>query len=536
MGFQLKVKKHPYYLYISIFLIALFFIGNSLISNKITSTTKNLNEFIVQKNIKEKYNTLKFEFNKLNNPINNAEKLIKTSAHLPNNKLKEKLLFIAELAILDKNIDNSFLFFIKDSVVKSATFLNNNNTNYRKKIISRVKNSLLPTQDTIVTYNNIIYNRKIAINQLESGTKIVFGYDVNLLKYWKHFSENQLGDGSYIVLTNSKGVCLLHPDFKYIGVKVDSFFRKTSPNKITENALNYGKSIKVESLIRTKVISEFLNLEVFRYFKTITTGNEKLILMVNFPINISVKESITNVKQYFLWMSILALCTFMLLLGIVRLQLRKEFSEKLKYEKERERLAISNEKIKQENATLQLNQLKKKMNPHFLFNSLNSLLVLIDINTELSQKFVQKLADVYRYFLEDRDGNLITVKEELKFLEHYFFLHKIRFKDSLNLQIIKNCNDKCLTKKIPFLALETLVENAIKHNEATKQNPLFIEILINNKLIIVSNNYNPRKTKKGNSHHIGLNYLKNSYQYYKINSFKTEIIDKKFKCYLPLLS
>ena len=89
---------------------------------------------------------------------------------------------------------------------------------------------------------------------------------------------------------------------------------------------------------------------------------------------------------------------------------------------------------------------------------------------------------------------------------------------------------------IPFLALETLVENAIKHNEITKLNPLFIEVIIKDEEINVINNYNPRKYKDTNSHHIGLNYLKNSYEYYKINSFKTEIIDGKFKCFLPLLS
>lgn len=195
-----------------------------------------------------------------------------------------------------------------------------------------------------------------------------------------------------------------------------------------------------------------------------------------------------------------------------------------------------NEKYQKENAVLQLNQLKKKMNPHFLFNTLNSLHVLIDLNPELSQQFVLKLADVYRYLLEERSGNLITVKKEITFLEQYIFLQEIRFNNSLNVKIINNCGEKTLLKKIPFLSLETLVENAIKHNNITKQNPLFIEIIISKDKIMVLNNYEPRKNKDKNSYHIGLSYLNNTYQYYQINTFKTEILDGKFRCTLPFIN
>lgn len=541
MKFLSKAKKHQYYLYISAFLIALFFVGNYLISNKITSVTKELNEFVIQGNIRAKHKTLRFDFSNLNNFILNADEIIETSKTLNKKTLEKNLLLICKLATAKENIDNSFVFFIENNKITNPSFLHKNNSNYIKNVTKQALSSSKKQQKTIiddvVNFKGNVYNRKMIVNKLTNNTTVVVGYDINLLKYWKYHSENYSGDGAYSILTNSNGICMLHPDSTYIGTNISHFFKRVTKEKILNNKVN-NNNFKVNELIKTKTTSEFLNLNILRYFSPIQLEKSSMILITNFPITLSSKGTINNVKQYFLWISALALCTFLLLLGISRLQLRKEFSQKLKYEEEKNELAISNEKYQQENTVLQLNQLKKKMNPHFLFNTLNSLIVLIDLNTDLSQKFVLKLAEVYRYLLENREDNLINVKEELHFLEQYFFLQKIRFKDSLHLKTIYDCTDKkkSLSKKIPFLALETLVENAIKHNEATKQKPLFIEILIKDEQIMVSNNYNPRKTKEQKSHHIGLKYLKNSYNFYKTTSFKTEITNTHFKCYLPLLS
>lgn len=537
MKFLIRIKKHQHYLYISIFLISLFFVANNLLTNKITSVTKELNKFIVQGNIKAKHKAITFDFIRLNEFIINAKKGIENTKTANKNILHQKLKLVCELAISNPNIDTGFILFTKDGRITESSFFGVNNKPYIDEIIHQIQPLTLEkttiNSDTIIKFNEVFYNRKTISYKLKDSTSIIVGYDINLIKYWKYFSENYSGEGAYLTLTNKEGVCMLHPEKKYIGTKVDSFFNNIPLQKITLSSTGS----KIDELISTKVTSEYLNLEVLRYFSVVEVYDSSMILITNFPINLSLKETTTGVKQYFLWISILALCTFMLILGISRLQLQKEFSQKLKTEKEKEKLAISNEKYKQENAVLQLNQLKKKMNPHFLFNTLNSLVVLIDLNTDLSQKFVLKLAEVYRYLLENRESNLITVKEELNFLEQYFFLQEIRFKDSLHLNITYKTERKkqSLLKKIPFLALETLVENAIKHNEITKQKPLFIEILVKDEEIIVTNNYNPRKTKKQNSHHIGLNYLKNSYEFYKTDTFKTEISDNKFICYLPLL-
>lgn len=533
MKILLKVKKHQYYLYVSILLIVLFFIGNSLITPKITSVSEELIEDVVQGNLEAKENIVAFEFSKLNSFLSDAHTILENSTNLSEEQLKQKLFYTSELAISNDNIENSFVFLVEDEQISDSEFLNNSDAEYIEEIYNLYNQNNKFQQnisiDIIVNDGVSVLNRKLIIYKLDNASTVVVGYDINLIKFWNYFSENYQGEGGYTVLTNIDGVCLLHPEPEYIGKEISSFFSEISLNEVLNN------SNQNVDLVQTKVTSEYLNLEVLRYFKEVTIGNNSLILIVSFPVDIYLKESIVDIKRYFSWISILAFITFMLLLGISRLQLRKEFYQNLKFAKEKEKLASSNEKYQRENAELQLNQLKRKMNPHFLFNSLNSLHVLIGMDTDLSQQFVLKLADVYRYLLEDRDGNLTSVKNELNFLKQYFFLQEIRFRNSLNLSIKYDCDNSCLMKKIPFLALETLVENAIKHNEITKQKPLFIEIVITNENIIVTNNYNPRKNKENNSHHIGLKYLKNNYQYYQINSFKTEIIDEKFKCYLPLL-
>lgn len=536
MDFLLKIKKHQYYLYISLFLIILFFAGNQLITSKVTLVTKNLVESIIQRDLKSKQSIFQFEFGKLNSFILDSKNSIENYKNTDTNVLKEKLLFNCELEISKEHIDNSFVIFINKNKIINTSFLGNNSKKYIQTVTEQIK--YLNDKyvfDTILKYETNTYNRKIISYKLPNNTTVIKGYDINLIKFWKYFSENYSSEGSYSVLTNDKGVCLLHPEPVHIGTKIDHFFDKISTKEILQHKNNKNNHIDNKKPLNSKVISEYLKIDVLRYFDVLEIGNAQMILATSFPVDYFLKGVIKDVKQYFLWIILLALLTFMLLLGISRVQLQKEFSRNLKYEKEKKKLAISNEKYQKKNEALQLNQLRKKMNPHFLFNSLNSLFALIDINSELSKKFVLKLADVYRYLLEERKGNLITVNEELHFLEQYFFLHKIRFKDSLHLKITNGCDSKSLAKKIPFLALETLVENAIKHNEITKQKPLYIEILIESNQITVSNNYNPRKNEKKNSHHIGLNYLRNCYQFYNINSFKVEKNDKYFKCYLPLL-
>lgn len=527
--------KHRKYLYVSFILIIAFFIGSSLITPKITSVTSELIAHARLEDLYYKKNNITSEFSKLNSFLLYSKKTIRDNSENSFSTLIAKLDVASDFALSSNVNINSFLYVITPTTIKETAHIKPNTSLKKIPAKTALFNSNYGFLDTLITSHNKVLNRKAYIYKKNTDTTIIVGYDVDLKSFWKYFSEKYNSRISYTVILNKDGICMLHPEKKNIGKKLDRYFTTYSISDILKTPKTNNTKENATDILKIKAKSRFLDLGVLRYFDKIKIGNSPFIITVNFVE--FYKENTKEIQQYFLWISLLAFITFMLLLLLSRIQLKKEYKENIRVLKEKEQLAIANENYQKENAVLQLNQLKKKMSPHFLFNTLNSLHFLIETKPNLSQKFVVQLANVYRYLLENRDDNLTTLKKELDFLDQYIFLHKIRFKDSLNIKIINNSDDDLvLYKKIPVLALETLVENAIKHNKITKNNPLNIEIEIKNTKIIVSNNYSPKNKKTTKSHKIGLTYLKNIYDYYEVDSFKTKIIAEKFICVLPLLS
>lgn len=150
---------------------------------------------------------------------------------------------------------------------------------------------------------------------------------------------------------------------------------------------------------------------------------------------------------------------------------------------------LENEYLKQQNLENELTALKNQINPHFLFNSLNSLNYLIRDNKEATQ-FVKKLSFMYRYILQSSDRNLVLLQEELKFLESYTYLIKTRYRNRFIIDI--HIDAKYLDRRIPPLALQLLVENAVKHNEISETNPLKVSIYSEDDSIFVENKVRPR--------------------------------------------
>ncbi|NJO89437.1 MAG: histidine kinase [Chloroflexia bacterium] len=143
------------------------------------------------------------------------------------------------------------------------------------------------------------------------------------------------------------------------------------------------------------------------------------------------------------------------------------------------------QKLKEEKLIFKYETLKNQVNPHFLFNSLNTLSSLVYSNPELSEEFITKLSSIYRYILENKDAELITLKKELNFAKDYFYLQQIRDGNKINLSIeLNNFNFNILP-----ISLQILIENAIKHNIASRDMPLNIRILqSNNDYVVVENN------------------------------------------------
>ena len=174
--------------------------------------------------------------------------------------------------------------------------------------------------------------------------------------------------------------------------------------------------------------------------------------------------------------------------------------------------------------------LKNQLNPHFLFNSLNTLTSLVSFDSSKAKDFIIKLSNVYRHVLEQHNKELVTLEEEVSFLKDYIFLLKTRF-DS-NLQITVRVKNEHLTKKIAPMALQILVENAVKHNSISEGKPLKIDIFSNVDSITVHNIVQYKKSEV--SWGIGLKNIRTQYLQFD-QEIRIVSTPNNFKVILPLL-
>ena len=194
---------------------------------------------------------------------------------------------------------------------------------------------------------------------------------------------------------------------------------------------------------------------------------------------------------------------------------------------------IKEQKVIAGTASAKFDALKNQLDPHFLFNSLNVLTSLIEENPDSAQKFTTSLSKVYRYVLEQKNKELVTVDEELQFAKTYMSLLKMRFEDS----IVFTMPEKALnpeSKVIP-LALQLLLENAVKHNMVTTKKPLHINIYEDQDSLVVENNLQPKQIVKKSSG-VGLS---NIMQRYDLLTNKKVYINKeatRFAVAIPMLT
>ncbi len=191
---------------------------------------------------------------------------------------------------------------------------------------------------------------------------------------------------------------------------------------------------------------------------------------------------------------------------------------------------IKNEKLKTETAKSRFESLKTQLNPHFLFNNLNVLTALIHENPDKAEQFTIELSDIYRYLLSTEDKALVSLEEELDFSRKYLHLLELRFENKIRFSFPEKIPAE---KKVPPLSLQLLMENALKHNVFSEENPLFLQIGINGDYLSVENNLHQRKTKETTQK--GLNNL---IQRYRLLTGHPVIIQKEnglFTVKIPLL-
>ncbi|WP_375587341.1 sensor histidine kinase [Flagellimonas aurea] len=200
--------------------------------------------------------------------------------------------------------------------------------------------------------------------------------------------------------------------------------------------------------------------------------------------------------------------------------------------REKQRSAILIEQLKQKQLEANLSSLKEQMSPHFLFNSLNSLISIIKTDSIGAVNFVIRLSEVYRYLLQHREHQTVSLQEELDFIRSYIFLLKVRFKNNINVRF--DIPENLLHTRIPPLTLQLLLENAVKHNIVSKAKPLDITINAEDDTITVGNPVQPKLSLE-TSNGFGLISMEEQYSMLVQKKIVIKEEEGKFKVALPLI-
>jgi LytS/YehU family sensor histidine kinase len=193
--------------------------------------------------------------------------------------------------------------------------------------------------------------------------------------------------------------------------------------------------------------------------------------------------------------------------------------------------AINVEKLKRENITSQYEVLKNQVNPHFLFNTLNALTALICEDREKAIQFINKFSEVYRYVLDSQYKEVVTVSQELDFVRSFVFLLQVRYEDNLTVEIPGRGADGY----IPPMAMQLLVENAVKHNVIADDRKLAITIRMDENRIVVENNLTGKKEGRENPDGIGLRNIIARYEILTGRPVEVKNDGQCFRVTLPVL-
>jgi len=192
---------------------------------------------------------------------------------------------------------------------------------------------------------------------------------------------------------------------------------------------------------------------------------------------------------------------------------------------------VETEQLKREKAESQYAVLRNQINPHFLFNSLNTLLTMVAENPKASQ-YVESLSDLLRYALQTNNKEAVSLGEELKLANQYIFIQKTRFGDKLTVET--DIPAHYLDYAVPPFAMQMLLENAIKHNVVSREYPLHIKVYASDHYLLVENSLH-RKSEENPSTGIGLNNIINRYKFLSDRKVLVEEENGTFKVALPLV-
>ena len=194
---------------------------------------------------------------------------------------------------------------------------------------------------------------------------------------------------------------------------------------------------------------------------------------------------------------------------------------------------IRNIQLQREQLELQYEALRTQLSPHYLFNSLNTISSLVSDNPQPAEEFTRRLVKTYQYIIRSKDRKLVTIQEEVDFVKAYMYLLKVRFDDSIITRF--NIQEALMDHHIPPLTLQILIENAVKHNDFSIEEPLVVTIDTDQNGNLIVRNENRRKEEWVDSFKVGLENIRKRYSYF--TNEPIHVSDKQaFQVILPLIS
>lgn len=513
-------------------LVLLIFTGIALIlKDKFTSRTERITIEIANQIFQLQSLVLRDEFNIILEGLQTTEELatqIKTRTDL-----QHALPLFNKLLTREPNVGNGWYAVVSKQdtsihwIDKRTKKTKEASPDLKNWIIEHIRNSDTAGRNgSLISIADSLHWVEASRHPIQDSEAIFFGIDINLSGLHQHLW-NVKGKAIATIVDNS-GYYISSPEEKLVGTKVpDSLMTLQGKTVLSDSVSSYEASY-----------SSYLQLPVIRFYTPFRIGSMNWTMIVDTPLLVVVEDT-QAIERYTLIVFFGCALVILFFIGLFQARWQKEFMLRQEAEMSKQRLSLetqalmlTTEKQKTENALLQLDKLKEKVDPHFLFNSLTSLNGLIEEQPEMAKSFVVKLSRVYRYVLDPPESGLAEVSREMKFATEYFFLLQIRFGSALS-PLSLNIQEDHLKRLLPFMSIQTLVENAIKHNIVSKSNPLHIRIESRDDGILVSNNLQLRQGQKTSGKH-GLKYLEKTFAFFRVSGFQYGIEGNQFVCFLPL--
>lgn len=345
------------------------------------------------------------------------------------------------------------------------------------------------------------------------------GMVIDLMALHREMMNIREMQSAYVTIVNADRLTLYHPDEKLIGLRDRELANLAS----LTGALDTG-------WVEKSATSSYLGIPVYRHSYPFTFGAQKLLITVSVP-NLDFAEFLRKTQRNLWLLVVLPLVLFIFFTFVGIAIWKREFVKRKEMEKDVLKLQLLAEQQTKQMVTSELENLKSGINPHYLFNSLGSLVALIKRDPDRAVAFTRSLSSQYRYLLEMEQRNVASLADEMAFTRHYIAIQCIRFGDAIryseNLPIIGN-------QGVPPLAVQTLVENCIKHNRASATSPLHIDVYVEEGYITVANNLNPRATVVESTGK-GISNLIKRYSHLTDKECRFEERDGRYYASVPLL-